>query len=303
MQEKFERCLLGVAIGDAMGMPVEGMTRDQIKRTYGEVRDFLPSPYGDLNAGEWTDDTEQMIVLAESILSTVYFDPADFAERLKRWFLSTGCRRIGPTTSRAMQRLLSGADWSEAGVESETCGAAMRVAPVGLVYGFSLNLVERYAALAARVTHTAPAAVAAAVAIAVGVACNVLGIEGEELLEEVTTRVERYDRLLAEKVRWAYDLSDEDIDSAIERLGNSISSLDATPMAFYCFFSTESFEECVIKAVNAGGDADSIAAMSGALAGSEGRRIPDSWIDSLKDAGRIKEIANRLYELRRRITS
>lgn len=298
---KFEGCILGVAIGDALGMPVEGMTRQQIVEIYGEVRDFYPSPYGDLRAGEWTDDTEQMLTLAESILETTYFSPENFADKLKEWFLKTQSKRVGPTSSRAISNLLSGAHWSRAGVDSDTCGAAMRVMPIGLVYHFSLNLVERYAAISARVTHTGSAAIAASVAVAIAISCNLLDFKKNELVEEVVKRAETYDTLLADKIQYAYEISDKDLDYAVKKLGNTISSLDVVPMAFYCYFSENSFEDCLIKAVNSGGDSDSIAAISGGIKGSEGVKIPERWLRGLRDVEKLREIARRLYELHMKI--
>ncbi len=301
MEEKFRNCILGLAVGDALGMPVEGLSPENIKQLYGEVRDFLPSPYGDLDAGEWTDDTEQMIVLAESILETVYFSPENFAEKLKKWFVETSSRRIGPSSTRAISNLMRGVHWSRAGVFSDTCGAAMRVAPIGLVYHFSLNLVERYAEISARVTHTGSAAIGGAVAVAIAVSCNVLDFSDEEMLNEVLKRVEAYDNLLAEKIKFAYEISDRDVSYAVEKLGNSISALDVVPMAFYSYFSGKDFEESLIKAVNAGGDADSIAAVCGAIKGAKGFSIPERWLKKLKDKDFLEELAMKLYDLHMRI--
>ncbi|WP_456330699.1 ADP-ribosylglycohydrolase family protein [Archaeoglobus sp.] len=301
MEEKFRNCILGLAVGDALGMPVEGLSPENIKQLYGEVRDFLPSPYGDLDAGEWTDDTEQMIVLAESILETVYFSPENFAEKLKKWFVETSSRRIGPSSTRAISNLMRGVHWSRAGVFSDTCGAAMRVAPIGLVYHFSLNLVERYAEISARVTHTGSAAIGGAVAVAIAVSCNVLDFSDEEMLNEVLKRVEAYDNLLAEKIKFAYEISDRDVSYAVEKLGNSISALDVVPMAFYSYFSGKDFEESLIKAVNAGGDADSIAAVCGAIKGAKGFSIPERWLKKLKDKDFLEELAMKLYDLHMKI--
>lgn len=301
MEDRFRNCILGLAVGDALGMPVEGLSPENIKQLYGEVRDFLPSPYGDLKAGEWTDDTEQMIVLAESILETVYFSPENFAEKLKKWFVETSSRRIGPSSTRAISNLMRGVHWSRAGVFSDTCGAAMRVAPVGLVYHFSLNLVEKYAEISARVTHTGSAAIGGAVAVAIAISCNVLDFSDEEMLDEVLKRVEAYDNLLAEKIKFAYEISDRDVSYAVEKLGNSISALDVVPMAFYSYFSGKDFEESLIKAVNAGGDADSIAAVCGAIKGAKDFSIPERWLKKLKDRDFLEELAMKLYDLHMRI--
>ncbi len=301
MDVRFRNCILGEAIGDALGMPVEGMSREEVKRLYGNLRDFHPSPYGDLAAGEWTDDTEQMLVLAESLLETIYFSPENFAEKLKEWYLKTTSRRIGPSSTKAISNLLSGVPWNRAGVKSDTCGAAMRVAPVGLVYHFSLNLVEKYAELSARVTHTGSGAIAGAVAVAIAVACSVLGFEEEEMLDEISRRVEEHDSLMADKVRYAYEISDYDLDFAVEKLGNTISALDVVPMAFYSFFAGKSFEDSLVLAASAGGDADSIAAICGAMKGAAGYYLPERWLKGLKDREVLIKIADRLYDLHVRI--
>lgn len=299
--DQFKCCVLGTAIGDALGMPVEGLTRSEIKKIHGEINDFLPSPYNDFKAGEWTDDTEQMIVLAESILETVYLNPENFAKRLKNWFLESRNPRIGPTSSRALKNLINNVPWDRAGVYSDTCGAAMRVMPIGLVYHFSLNLVERYAVISASVTHKGTAAIGGAVAIATSIACLCLDFKKEELVSEIVGRVKKYNDLLAEKIEYSYQISDKNIDFAINKLGNSMSALDSVPMAFYCYFSSKSFEECVIKAVNVGGDTDSIAAMAGAIKGCEGGDIPTKWLKRLKDYEYLVELAERLHNLHQKI--
>ncbi|WP_202320592.1 ADP-ribosylglycohydrolase family protein [Archaeoglobus neptunius] len=301
MDKKFRNCITGIAVGDALGMPAEGLLREAVKQIYGEIRDFFPSPYGDLKEGEWTDDTEQMMILASSILETTYFNPEDFAEKLKTWFLSTESRRIGPSSTRAISNLLSGIPWSRAGVMSDTCGAAMRVAPVGLVYHFSFNLVEKYAELSAIVTHRGTAAVGGAIAVAIGIACNLLDFSEEEMLSEVLKRVDPVDSLLAEKIKYAYEIADKELDFAVEKLGNTMSALDVVPMAFYAFFSGENFEDSLILAANAGGDSDSIAAICGALKGAAGFDIPDRWLGKIKDREKLEELANRLYDLHIRI--
>ncbi|MCS7118831.1 MAG: ADP-ribosylglycohydrolase family protein [Archaeoglobaceae archaeon] len=293
MIEKFEGCILGLAIGDALGMPAEGMSREKIKEIYGEIRDFLPSPYGDLKEGEWTDDTEQALLLAESIIETKHFSPENFAERLKQWFY-TG-RRIGPTSRAAIIRLLRGANWYESGLESDTCGSAIRVAPIGLVYHFNFNMVEKYAEISSRVTHTGMGAIASAIAVAIAIACKMLDFSDEEMLAEVVSRVEDYDSLLADKIRFAYDIRNKELDYAVEKLGNTISALDVVPIAFYCFFSEKDFEKAILKSANAGGDADSISAICGSIKGIEG--ISSRFLDKLKDIDVLKDVAFKLYKL------
>jgi ADP-ribosylglycohydrolase len=286
LRQRFRGAILGHAIGDALGMPVEGMSADKIKERFGRIENFLPSING-LKAGEWTDDTGEMIILAESILDTFYLDPENFANRLKAGVLSGRIMRIGPTTRKAVENLLARIPWNRSGVEANTCGAAMRVTPVGLVYNFSLNLVEKYAYISSIITHRGRGAIGGAVAIATAIACICQEFDNDNLLREVITRTEGYDKLVADKI------------SRRSANGTTMLSWDAVPMAFYCFLTSDSYDECVLKAVNAGGDTDSIAAMAGAMKGAELglQKIPEKWLKNVKDSEYLHEIADRLYGL------
>ncbi len=291
MLSNFRGCLVGLAIGDALGKDFEGLSFEEIRERYGHIRDM-----GD---GEWTDDTEQALILAESIASTLYFSPDDFANRLKNIGLS---RFYGPTSSKAIERLKRGLSWRESGVFSDTDGSAMRVAPIGLVYHFNYNLIEKYAIISSIVTHKGNAAIAGAVAVAIAVACAVN--QDEDLLEEVVKRCEKFDVLIAEKIEYAYQIRNESLEKAVKEIGTSIMAFDAVPFAFYCYFSSKTFEEAVVKAVNAGGDTDTIAAIVGAIKGAENGldEIPDRF-KKIRDYERILEIADRLYDAYLRIAS
>ncbi|WP_048091603.1 ADP-ribosylglycohydrolase family protein [Geoglobus acetivorans] len=297
MQSNFRGSLLGLAIGDALGMPVEGMTYEEIKQRFGEIRDFMPSEDG-LSEGEWTDDTAQALILAESLLETVYFSPENFAEKLAGLSIS---HRFGPTSSQAIRLLRQGYSWRESGINSDTNGSAMRVAPIGLLYNHNYNLVEDYAVIASSITHKGSAAIAGCVAVAIGVACA--ANEDEELVSEVVRRAEKYDTLVAEKIEYAYQIRKSGLEKAIKELGNSIMAFESIPFAFYCFFSSKNFEQAVIRAVNAGGDADTVAAISGTLKGAETgiEGIPER-LRKIKDYDIILDIADRLYEAHLKIT-
>ena len=292
--EKFRGAILGFAIGDALGMPVENMSREEIKRRYGVINDFMPSPLGDLKAGEWTDDTEQMILLAESILETTYFSPEKFAEKLK----NLSSHRIGPTTRQAINNLIRDIPWYKAGIESDTCGSAMRVIPIGLVYSFNLDLVEKYAMISSYVTHKGPA-IGGAVAVAIAIACIMNEMDEDDMVKEVVNRTKKYDDLIADKIAYAYQISDKSIDYALDKLGNSILVYESIPFAFYCYFSSFDFKTCAIKAINSGGDADTVSAIACGMFGCKVGidNIPENWVKNVKNADYLISLADRLHDL------
>ena len=300
---RFKNCLLGLAVGDALGMPVEGLSRDQIIKIYGKIDNFLPSPNGYLSAGEWTDDTEQMLVLANSMLESGCFDPNIFAKKLKLHYVESINLnfRLGPTSKKAIERLLKGYDWTQSGVYSDTCGAAMRVAPIGLVYHFNPNLVRKYSELSARVTHKGIHAISGAISVALAISYCILDLSDSEIVQRVIKNIKGYSPLLARKIELSYKISEKPVDFAISKLGNSISSLDVVPMAFYCYFSSISYKECVLKAVNGGGDTDSIAAIAGALKGARGEKVPRKWINKINKKEIIIKASLNLFRLYKRI--
>lgn len=133
---KFEGCLLGLAIGDALGMPLEGMRATAIRDRLGRVRHFMDAPWRRLRAGQWTDDTKTMLCHACSIVDTGRVDVEDTARKFVEWFESHDWRGIGGSTYEAIQRLRAGVPPEESGAKGEMAagnGVAMRIAPVGLV--------------------------------------------------------------------------------------------------------------------------------------------------------------------------
>ncbi len=293
MIDNFRGCLAGLAIGDALGMPYEGEANVEI-----DDLKFLDSPLGDLKAGQYTDDTEQAIMLAESIIETVYFSPEKFAEKLKRADLR---RRYGPTSRRAISRLQMGASWKESGVESDTCGAAMRVAPIGLVYHFNYSLVENYCNISSIITHKGRGAIAGAVAVGLAVA---MLVNEDFNLDELLSYVSKHDSLLAEKIEYAYEIRGENEKKAAKEIGNSIMSYDVVPLAFYCFFSSKNYVEGVKRAIRCGGDTDTVAAIVGAFFGTRDgySSIPES-LRRVENLEYLLDVADKLYEVYLKIAS
>jgi ADP-ribosylglycohydrolase len=136
VDDRFVGCLLGLAIGYALGMPVEGRSADGIRWRHGVLSDFRPSPARGSCAGQFTDDTQMMLMHAESILATGGIDGDDLARRLIAWLHSGEVRGIGRSTFQAIKRLQRGTHWSESGRTGKFTaenGTAMRIAPIGLI--------------------------------------------------------------------------------------------------------------------------------------------------------------------------
>lgn len=307
ISDRFRGCLLGVAVGDALGMPVEGYTAEEIESKFGSVRDMMPAPEGHfhsgLAAGQFTDDTEETLLLAESMIESYGFSGDRFADKLMDWgslwtLDESRNRGIGFTTRSSVENMLAGQSWKESGLDIPSCGAAMRAAPIGLLYHCDLSMVARYAELQSIPTHCGAAARAGSVAVAVAVALCLQGFPREIVFKTAVELSRKVDGEFADRLLWAGTLLDLKPFEALKAIGNSPLVRETVPAAFYCFLKFEP-EEALIAAASGGGDTDSIASIAGALLGASLGIgwIPERWQSCLEDRERIDRVALDLASL------
>jgi ADP-ribosylglycohydrolase len=305
--DRFRGCLLGVAVGDALGMPTEGYTALEIKAKFGMVREMLPAPEGHFHsgllAGQFTDDTEETLLLAESLIEACGFSPDRFAEKLASWGAAWTLderlnRGVGFVTRSAVESMIAGTAWQQSGLAIPTCGAAMRAAPIGLLYHSDLNIVKSYADLQSLPTHTSAAARAGAVAVAVGVALCIAGFSRDVIFRNAASQASRIDAEFAERLLWVGSLLDLSPEDALGLIRNSPLAMETVPAAFYCFLKFEP-KEALIIAAGSGGDTDSIASITGSLFGAAfgASWIPESWLKALEGRERIEGAARGLCRL------
>ncbi len=305
--DRFRGCFLGLAVGDALGMPTEGYTAEEIKSKFCTVRDMMPAPEGHfhtgLKAGQYTDDTQETLLLAESMIEAYGFSADRFAEKLKdwgsTWVLDERLNRgVGFATRSSIENMLAGASWKESGLTIPTCGSAMRTAPIGLVYRCDLNMVSRYADLQSLPTHCSPAARAGSIAVAVAIALCLNGFPKETVLHMASDLARRADNEFADRLLWTESLLSLEPSDAMALIGNSPVVSETVPAAFYCFLKFEP-EEALITAASSGGDTDSIASIAGSLFGASSGTgwVPERWLSSLEDREKIEKTAADLADL------
>jgi ADP-ribosylglycohydrolase len=137
--------LYGQALGDAWAMPAMLHPDDTWEMYGGWITEFLPGPeehdfHRGLAAARITDDTEQAVALAESIIEDGKVTVEGAARAIIRWYDRVGgdtCQYVGPSTRRAVQAIKAGADLNKSGRFGDTNGSAMRVSPVGLIHAGS----------------------------------------------------------------------------------------------------------------------------------------------------------------------
>jgi ADP-ribosylglycohydrolase len=284
--------LTGLAVGDALGMPTQSMSRAAIAAAYGPVTGLLTAvaeqPIApSMPAGSITDDTEQAILLARLLIDghgTV--EPNVFAEALLGWEADMVRRGsadlLGPSTKLALSRLQDGVPAEEAGRTGTTNGAAMRVAPVGIATpsGNLHTLVDAVAATA-RVTHNTSLGIAAAAAVAAAVSAGVDGASLPEALDAAERAAvvggERGHWApggeIAARVHWARGwvrgMAHDAVADAVARvIGTSVASQESVVAAFALAEAMGDDPPAALRlAAGLGGDTDTVAAICGAMLG------------------------------------
>jgi len=298
---RLKGCMLGLAIGDAMGAPVEFMKRG----TFEPVTGYRSGGKFRLNAGEWTDDTAMALCLAQSLIECNGFDPNDQLDKYLQWmdsgYMSCTGKMIGlgNTVMRSLLRYRrTKQPYTDIKHEKFSGnGSLMRLAPICIYYAKEPDKAVHYAALSSKTTHGSPIAVDCCRYFAYVILKIVHGVEKYTLFSDCFIS-ETYEYFSAEPlhekldsiIRCEYISKRED---EIQSSGYAIHSLEA---ALWSFYHTNSFEEAILKAVNLGNDADTVGAITGQLAGAfyEIGNIPDGWVAGLSKGAMISEIAERL---------
>ncbi|RJP32438.1 MAG: hypothetical protein C4536_06095 [Actinobacteria bacterium] len=303
-QVRFQGSLLGLAIGDALGMPVEGMRASAIRDRFGGIRDFMNAPWRLLKAGQWTDDTKMMLCHARSIARMGGFDIADTAREFVEWFESNDWRGIGRATYESLQRLQAGCSPLESGMRGEMAagnGGAMRMAPLGLLDCGDLERLRDDVRAATTITHDNPEAVAGSQAVAYVVARAARGdLDLDRAVSDTAAFIGPGET--AERLQLAHRFLETDmaVEEALARLGTSGYVVETVASAMFCFLnSPDDFEQTVSRAVGGGLDADTTGAVAGAMSGAYNGldSIPARWRQQVEAAGEILDLASRIFTL------
>jgi ADP-ribosylglycohydrolase len=328
--DNFKAVIWGLAIGDALGAPTEFMSLSRIHTKFG------PKGIEHVNQtnGMFTDDTQMTVALAEGLLDAqdaIKNAPAGdlpFAECISaparsmpfvarqfvKWaFGPDNDRAPGNTCMAGCRALRSGKPWTESGVKtSKGCGSAMRSSPVGLVFSDPVVIDEMSRATSVA-THGHQAALDAAHAAALAVRLLLDGTDPVEMLGVVwdaCVRDEEFAFLMSKVLPLVGSTAREEITpeevQTRKHLGESWTGDEAVASALYCFLLAhhrgEGYVETVRYGANTSGDSDSIAAISGSLAGAYWgiggeKGVPADWIDHVEDRDDLELLAQRLYAL------
>jgi poly(ADP-ribose) glycohydrolase ARH3 len=298
--DRFAGTLLGVMVGDALGRPAKGHAAEDLLRRekFGE----------EMIGGFYTEDTEMAITVTESLLAQGGLDPDALAERLGQDL--NPMRGYNPGLLEVLYKLQQGLDWRDANrvvfeEGSYGVGGSCRAAPIGLFYHDDLELLVEAAATSARITHAHPMGEAGAVTVALVVALALRELKVFDIFAELRDVLPATG--YGDFVSYLDPLDDlldgwPDPPDVVAVLGNRLTVQQCVPAALYSLLRyPESLEQALVFAVNLGGDADTIAALTGAFAGAYfgQKAIPARWLNVVENNERGRDeviaLAGQLY--------
>ena len=285
----------GLALGDALGMPTQSLSRTEIKARFGEITDLQDAGpdqpiAANMPKGSITDDTEQAILVGKLLVEGKgRIEPSMLAQRLIEWEAEMQAKGsqdlLGPSTKRAIEMILAGHSPEEAGRYGTTNGAAMRITPIGIAADVADP--ERFidaVVQACQVTHNTTLGISSAAAVAAVVSAGINGMDLGEALnlgQQIAQKAEGHGHWvaggrMASRISWARSIS-VDSDKALladllyDVIGTSVASQESVVVSFalaqQVAIGEMSAFEAVCMAAGLGGDTDTIAAILGAMLG------------------------------------
>ncbi len=304
MKTKVRAGVIGHAVGDALGVPVEFTSRSKL--ALHPIEDMKGYGVHNMPAGTWSDDTSMEIALIQSLIDSKCFDYNDIMNNFCRWwkddeFTATGRTfDIGGTCAGAISNYRMGMTPSECGEKGERSngnGSLMRILPVAFVcYNNSITGMARYDLVSkvSSLTHAHEISVLGCF-IYINFICHLFVGEKPATAYAKTQRDdysmfsdsarEAYHRILANNIA---SCSEDEISSS----GYVLSSLEAS---LWCLLNTNSYKEAVLRAVNLGNDTDTIGAITGSMAGIYYGydAIPSEWVSKLQRTDYLLDLCDR----------
>lgn len=311
MNDRLAGIVLGTAVGDALGLPAEGLSPSRRRR-------MMPGPWRHrflLGRGMISDDTEHTLFVAQALLKNPY-DAMAFQRRLGwhlRWWFAGLPAGIGLATARACLKLWLGFPPSRSGVFSAGNGPAMRSALIGGYFHDQPEMLRRFVLASTQLTHTDPKAAVGAEAVARLAAWAVEHDPSDQpntgriltLLADLAPNDDEWQASLR-RINCAMAAKTSVPDFAISLgLADGVTGYmyHTVPVAIYAWRRHYGdFRTTLEAALDCGGDSDTLGAIVGALAGAAvgANGIPDEWLRAIVDWPRsvrlLLAIADRLVE-------
>ena len=280
LQDRFRGVLLGSAVGDALGAPLEFQpARDP--NHY--VTDMIGGGWLRLAPGEWTDDTQMTLCAVDSLLEKRVFDPDDIARRFVAW-LQSNPPDVGNHTRTVLNAIARGTGWEEASTQAQAAnpdnapnGSLMRCSPLALFFYRHPDYVATLSPVFSRITHAHADCEQSCVFLNVAIALLLMGADKQAAITGAEQATMGASEGLKARIRRAQETRNDTSPTGYV--------LDTLEVAIWAFLHTTTLEAALIAVINRGADADTVGAVTGALAGAYYgySTLPARWLDALHE--------------------
>jgi len=320
MRSRARGAIVGTAIGDALGMPVEGLSPATIVSKFGHLRSMVAPKNGtwarqthNLRRGQWTDDTQLMLAIGESVVSKGFLDFEDIAKR--HVLCLNDPRGWGKSTLTGIGRIKAGVSWwNSAAQDGAGNGTPMKIAPLGVLLALGrINVFEARTAVIniSRMTHGDPRPAIAGIiqmdAVCKAMKCGVAGLHWLQYSSAIAESLEfslgchhiKEDGLLSTALRKATIMvgNGNNLSEIRDAIGAKSFVIESFPFTIAAVLKYRNDPEaCLLELAAQGGDADTTCAMAGALLGAAHglSAFPERWRRPLEGYTRLVTLADGL---------
>ena len=304
-KDKIYGTIFGQAIGDALGLGTEFMSKKEVREKYPDglkeysqiIRDYHRAKF---QPGSWSDDTDMMLCIANAIIEDKGINLHTIARNFKQWVYAPETRGVGQTTLKVLSiaeyvekpHQVAELIWRMTRTKNAANGSVMRTAIIGL----KKENVAQTAEDVCKLTHFDPRCVGSCVIVSEII--NHLIWHDEQLsYSQIMTIGNKYDKSIAEYIDKAYYNGIESLE--LDEPSSIGYTLKALGSALWCLFHANDFEEGLLKVVNEGGDADTNAAVACAMLGAKFgyTSIPQKYTDGLTRKSDLMRITNYLMQI------
>ena len=304
-KDKIYGTIFGQAIGDALGLGTEFMSKKEVREKYPDglkeysqiIRDYHRAKF---QPGSWSDDTDMMLCIANAIIEDKGINLHTIARNFKQWVYAPETRGVGQTTLKVLSiaeyvekpHQVAELIWRMTRTKNAANGSVMRTAIIGL----KKENVAQTAEEVCKLTHFDPRCVGSCVIVSEII--NHLIWHDEQLsYSQIMTIGNKYDKSIAEYIDKAYYNGIESLE--LDEPSSIGYTLKALGSALWCLFHANDFEEGLLRVVNEGGDADTNAAVACAMLGAKFgyTSIPQKYTDGLTRKSDLMRITNYLMQI------
>ena len=304
-KDKIYGTIFGQAIGDALGLGTEFMSKTEVRKKYPDglkeysqiIRDYHRAKF---QPGSWSDDTDMMLCIANAIIEDKGINLHTIARNFKQWVYAPETRGVGQTTLKVLSiaeyvekpHQVAELIWRMTRTKNAANGSVMRTAIIGL----KKENVAQTAEDICKLTHFDPRCVGSCVIVSEII--NHLIWHDEQLsYSQIMTIGNKYDKSIAEYIDKAYYNGIESLE--LDEPSSIGYTLKALGSALWCLFHANNFEEGLLRVVNEGGDADTNAAVACAMLGAKFgyTSIPQKYTDGLTRKNDLMRIINYLMQI------